>query len=110
MYNTKVYKLYRRFVYIALILCFGTSIYFYNENQTLRKIILTNTDMRDNHLIDATIEDIQHYDATGELPPDNRTKPLDKILQRVFESSSGNKTIIECNQTTAVCRELEPTD
>lgn len=78
----KIYKAYRAAMYVFLVLAFGSSIYYYNEAQTLRKIIRTNTDIKSDKEISEVVKDIQVYDKTGELPSDEK-KPLDKLIESV---------------------------
>lgn len=107
--DTTLYKYYRKIVYILLVLTFGTSIYFYNENLTLRRIIQTNTVLIDDASIDQTIREIQHYEATGEILRNRESKPLDNILRRVFKDHGVERTL-ECNQTTGECQEVNTTE
>lgn len=86
----QIYKIYRAFIYLFLVLSFGSSIYYYNEVQTLRKIIRTNTDIKSDKEIDAVVKDIQVYDKTGKLPESNNKKPLDRLLDKALKDKNAS--------------------
>ncbi|TQR28706.1 hypothetical protein DMB92_09045 [Campylobacter sp. MIT 99-7217] len=86
------YKFYTKIVYLCLILTFGASIYFYNEMKALEKIVLTNTNIEASEL-EAVIEEVQIYEATGQVVDvkNNQTKPLDKVLKKLFVEDNESK-------------------
>lgn len=83
---TKIYKIYRACAYMFMVLCFGTSIYYYNEAQTLKKIIRTNTDIKSDKEIEKVVKDQQFYDKTGKLPEESK-KPLDRLINKITENN-----------------------
>ena len=86
------YKTYVKIVWLALILSFGTSIYFYNEMKALEKIVLSNTSIEANEL-EAIIDEVQIYEATGEIVDvkNNESKVLDKLIKNIFIEDNESK-------------------
>ena len=86
------YKTYVKIVWLALILSFGTSIYFYNEMKALERIVLTNTSIEANEL-EAIIDEVQIYEATGEIVDvkNNESKVLDKLIKNIFIEDNESK-------------------
>lgn len=62
----------------------GLNVYLYNNNETLEKLVLINptSGINTKEELKQIIKDEQVYEATGQLPDLNATKPLDKLLNK----------------------------
>lgn len=75
---------YYRVIHFVLIMSIGLNVYLYNNNETLEKLVLINptSGINTKEELKQIIKDEQVYEATGQLPDLNATKPLDKLLNK----------------------------